>query len=162
MIYSDCFSLSPIRGAYHKPLFLRRQAPRPRTRTGLPPIRRGASLPANPCSFVDGHHALGHEPAFLQSGVVLHSPQTLVPSSTDTTPPGRPHLHRRWKRLGRFLLLPTKKQKGAVALNSAAAPFSWGVFWCISWWNHWKRRLLSKNKNLRPYWEAEIHGKISI
>ena len=39
-----------------KPLLLRRQAPRlwgqrRRRRTG-----RGASLPANPCSFVDGHH----------------------------------------------------------------------------------------------------------
>ena len=57
-------------------------------RTGLPPIRRGASLPANPCSFVNRHHAPGHEPAFLQFGVVLLSPQTLVPSSTGTTPLG--------------------------------------------------------------------------
>ena len=71
-----------------KPLFLRRRAPRPRVRTGFPPIRRGASLPANPCSFVDGHHAPRHEPAFLQFGVVLLSPQTLVLSSTGTTPPG--------------------------------------------------------------------------
>ena len=94
-----------------KPLFLRRRAPRPRARTGLPPIRRGASLPANPCSVVDGHHAPGPEPAFLQSGVVLHSLQALVPSSTGTTPPGRPHLHRRWKRLGRFLLPPPKSKR---------------------------------------------------
>ena len=71
-----------------KPLFLRQQAPRPRVRTGFPPIRRGASLPANPCSFVDGHHAPRHEPAFLQFSVVLLSPQALVPSSTSTTPPG--------------------------------------------------------------------------
>ena len=81
-----------------KPLFPRQQAPRPRVRTGFPPIRRGASPLASPCSFVDGHHALGPEPAFLQSGVVLLSPQTLVPSSTDTTPPGpnRPSSNPAW------------------------------------------------------------------
>ena len=71
-----------------KPLFLRRRAPRPQARTGLPPIRRGASIPANPCSFVDGHHAPRHEPSFLRFGVVLLSPQALVLSSTGTTPPG--------------------------------------------------------------------------
>ena len=98
MIYSDCFSLSPIRGAYHKPLFFRRRAPRPRALTGFPPIRRGASPPANPCSFVDEHHAPGPESAFLQSGVVLHLPQTLVPSSTSTTPPdpNRPSSNPAW------------------------------------------------------------------
>ena len=77
-----------------KPLFLRRRAPRPQARTGLPPIRRGASLPANPCPFVDGHHAPRHEPVFHQSGVVLLSPQTLVPSSTGTTPQARTDLPR--------------------------------------------------------------------
>ena len=82
-----------------KPLFLRQQAPRPRARTGLPPIRRGASLPANPCSFVDEHHAPRLKCGFLRSGVVLLSPQILVLSSTSTTPPGtnrpspgQPHL----------------------------------------------------------------------
>ena len=81
-----------------KPLSFRRRAPRPRARTRVPPARRGASLPANPCSFVDGHHAPGSEPAFLQSGVVLLSPQTLVPSSTGTTPPGtnRPSSNSAW------------------------------------------------------------------
>ena len=99
-----------------KPLFLRRRAPRHQVQTRIPPARRGASLPANPCSFVDGHHALGHEPAFHQSGVVLLSPQTLVPSSMSTTPPGTnrpssgPAALRCWKRHRRFLLLPTKKQ----------------------------------------------------
>ena len=81
-----------------KPLFLRPRAPRPQARTGLPPARRGASLPANPCSFVHGHHAPGHEPSFLRLGVVLLSPQTLVPSSTGTTPPGtnRPSSDSAW------------------------------------------------------------------
>ena len=81
-----------------KPLFLRRRAPRPRVRTGFPPIRRGASLSANPCSFVDEHHPPGSEPAFLQYGVVLLSPQTLVPSSTGTTPlgPNRPSSNPAW------------------------------------------------------------------
>ena len=71
-----------------KSLFFRRRAPRPQARTDLPPTRRGASLPANPCSFVDGHHALRLKREFLRSGVVLPSPQILVPSSTGTTPPG--------------------------------------------------------------------------
>ena len=81
-----------------KPLSLRRRAPRPQARTVLPPIRRGTSLPVNPCSFVNRHHAPRLEPAFLRSGVVLLSPQTLVPSSTGTTPPGtsRPSSNPAW------------------------------------------------------------------
>ena len=82
-----------------KPLFLRRRAPRPQARTRVPPARRGASLSANPCSFVDGHHTPRLEREFRRLGVVLLFPQALVPSSTGTTPPGtnrpspgRPHL----------------------------------------------------------------------
>ena len=82
-----------------KPLSLRRRAPRPQAQTRVPPARRGASLPANPCLFVDEHHASRLKREFLRSGVVLPSPQTLVPSSTGTTTsgtnrpsPGRPHL----------------------------------------------------------------------
>ena len=71
-----------------KPLFLRHRAPRPRARTGLPLFRRGASLPASPYFFVDRHHAPGLEPAFRCPGVVLPPPQSLVPSSTGTTPRG--------------------------------------------------------------------------
>ena len=71
-----------------KPLFFRRRAPRPQARTDLPPTRRGASLPANPCSFVDEHHAHGLKREFLRLGVVLLSPQALVLSSTGTTPSG--------------------------------------------------------------------------
>ena len=81
-----------------KTLFLRRRAPRPRAQTRVPPARRGASLPANPCPFVDRHHAPQHELSFHRLGVVLHSPQTLVPSSTGTTPPGtnRPSIGSAW------------------------------------------------------------------
>ena len=82
-----------------KSLFLRRRAPRPQARTRVPPARRGASLPANPCPFVGGHHAPRSKREFRRLGVVLLSPQALVPSSTGTTPsgtnrpsPGRPHL----------------------------------------------------------------------
>ena len=71
-----------------KPLSLRRRAPHPQAQTRIPPVRRGASLPANPCSFVHGHHAPRHERESHRLGVVLLSPQTLVPSSTSTTPSG--------------------------------------------------------------------------
>ena len=71
-----------------KPLFLRRRAPRPQAQTRVPPARRGASLPANPCSFVDGHHAHGLKREFRRLGVVLLSPQALVLSSMSTTPSG--------------------------------------------------------------------------
>ncbi len=46
-----------------KPLFLRRQAPRRMGESEHWTGRRGASPPANPCSFVDEHHA----PDFLQA-----------------------------------------------------------------------------------------------
>ncbi len=68
-----------------KPLFLRRQTPRlpgsrRRRRTG-----RGASLPANPCSFVVKHHVFRAQGAAGVPDVVLRSPQNLVPSSSSTT-----------------------------------------------------------------------------
>ncbi len=68
-----------------KPLLFRRRAPRlwgqrRRRRAG-----RGASFPANPCSFVDGHHVFGTKGAAGEPDVVLHSPQTLALSSTGTT-----------------------------------------------------------------------------
>ncbi len=68
-----------------KALIFRRQAPRlwrprRRRRTG-----RGASLPANPCSFVVKHHVFGAQGAAGVPNVVLHSPQSLVLSSSSTT-----------------------------------------------------------------------------
>ena len=81
-----------------KTLLFRRRAPRlwdqrRRRRTG-----RGASLPANPCSFVDEHHAFGAGWASDRRNVVLHSPQALALSSTGTTPlgPKAPPANRTW------------------------------------------------------------------
>ena len=48
--------------------------------------RRGASHPANPCSFVRKHHAPEAKRSAGATGVVPHPPQTLVPSSGNTTP----------------------------------------------------------------------------
>ena len=81
-----------------KTLLFRQRAPhlwdqRRRRRAG-----RGASLPANPCSFVDGHHVFGTKGAAGEPDVVLHSPQTLALSSTSTTSlgPKAPPASRTW------------------------------------------------------------------
>ena len=81
-----------------KPLFFRPQAPRlsgpkRRRRTG-----RGASLPANPCSFVHKHHVSRTQSAGGVPDVVPHSPQALVLSSTSTTSlgPKAPAAYRTW------------------------------------------------------------------
>ena len=66
-------------------LFFRRRAPRLWNKIGLRPVGRGASLPATPCSSVDGHHAFGAKSDFGRLGVVLRSPQCLVLSSPGTT-----------------------------------------------------------------------------
>lgn len=81
-----------------KPLFLRRRAPRPLARSAFRIGRRGASLPANPCSSVAGHHISRAGRTFSGSGVVLHSPQTLVSSSSSTTSlgPNRPSASSAW------------------------------------------------------------------
>ena len=94
-----------------KPLFFRRRAPRPQAQTRVPPARRGASLLANPCPFVGGHHAPRHEPSFHQSGVVLLSPQILVLSSTGTTPLGsnRPSSGSAWCFTSRKPLFPRRQ-----------------------------------------------------
>ena len=52
---------------------------------GLRPDRRGASLPAKPCSFVVEHHVFRAQGAAGVPDVVLRSPQNLVPSSSNTT-----------------------------------------------------------------------------
>ena len=57
----------------------------PRGRMGFRRHGRGASPPANPCFFVEGHHVTGPDWAFGGSGVVLHCPLALVSSSWDTT-----------------------------------------------------------------------------
>ncbi len=82
---------SPARSAWcltaRKPLFLRPEAPRPQPKQLRRRGRRGASPPANPCSFVRKHHAPGPNSSADGAGVVPHRPQTLVPSSGSTTPP---------------------------------------------------------------------------
>ena len=69
-----------------KPLFLRRGAPRHWPWSSLRMSRRGASPPASPCFFVEGHHAIGPDRAFGRAGVMLHCPLSLVSSSPGTTP----------------------------------------------------------------------------
>ena len=63
---------------------------------GLRQVGRGALLPANPCSFVVGHHVFGGGWAFGKLGVVLRSPLTLVPSSRGTTSLGSDGSPARW------------------------------------------------------------------
>ena len=57
---------------------------------------RGALLPASPCSFVAGHHVFGVGWVSGKLGVVLYSPQTLVPSSWGTTSLGSDGLTAGW------------------------------------------------------------------
>ena len=69
-----------------KTLFLRPEAPRPQPKQLRRRGRRGASSPANPCSFVRRHHVPESKRSAGAIGVVPHSPQSLVPSSGSTTP----------------------------------------------------------------------------
>ena len=80
------------------PLFLRRRAPRLSGPAGLRRAGRGASLPASPYSFVRGHHVLETQRAFGSADVVLHSQQSLIPSSPGTTSlgPSGPPASRTW------------------------------------------------------------------
>ena len=61
---------------------------------------RGAPLPANPCSFVAGHHVFGGGWASGKLSVVLRSPRTLVPPSRGTTSLGSDGLTARRGRMG--------------------------------------------------------------
>ena len=81
-----------------KPLFLRQRAPRRSGPAGLRRAGRGASLPASLYSFVNGHHVSRAQRASDEPDVVLHRPQTLIPSSTGTTSlgPSGPSANRTW------------------------------------------------------------------
>ena len=68
-----------------KTLLFRQRAPRLWDQRRRRRAGRGASPPANPCSFVDGHHVFGVKGAAGEPDVVLHSPQNLALSSTGTT-----------------------------------------------------------------------------
>ena len=70
----------------------------PAGRTGRRRHGRGASLPASPYSFVNGHHVSRGQRAFDEPDVVLHSPQSLIfssPSTTSTRSSG-PSANRTW------------------------------------------------------------------
>ena len=105
MIYSDCFSLSPIRGAYQEQGFAGREAPR---RIGGRPVRawgRGARRRRNKGLRGEKHHAEPAELAFVPEGVVPVDERTRVCGERSTTPS-------RWKAgssLGAWCLL-TKEQ----------------------------------------------------
>ena len=118
--------------APRKALFLRRRAPR------LPGPRRrcwggrGASLPANPYSFVVEHHVrikgAGNDP-----DVVRRSPQTLIPSSPGTTSSGSkaPAAGRAAPRYETTCIGPPRRRTGAGCSlyynysNSKAPVYSW-------------------------------------
>ena len=74
--------------APRKPLFLRRRAPRLPNQRRRQQAGRGASLPANPYSFVAEHHVFQIKGAGGGPDVVRRSPQTLIPSSPGTTSSG--------------------------------------------------------------------------
>ena len=71
-----------------KALILRCGAPRRRARSGIRRLRRGASPPSKPWSFVSGHHVVGAGRAFGGLDVVPHPRQSLDLSSRGTTSPG--------------------------------------------------------------------------
>ena len=71
-----------------KPLFLRTEAPRLSAKGPPTAMGRGASPPANPCSFVRKHHVCRSGWAFGGWDVVPHRPQSLIPSSGRTTSSG--------------------------------------------------------------------------
>ena len=74
--------------APRKPLFLRRRAPRLPGPWRRQRVGRGAPLPANPCSFIAGHHVFRVKGTGNRPDVVRRSPQTLIPSSPSTTSSG--------------------------------------------------------------------------
>ena len=73
--------------APRNPLFLRPEAPRRQVRMSLCRHGRGAPSPAIPCSFVRKHHVPRSGWASADMDVVLHSPQSLIPSSRGATSP---------------------------------------------------------------------------
>ncbi len=81
-----------------KSLLLRPEAPRLSAGPSLRRPGRGASLPANPYSFVRKHHAYRPVRASGDPDVVLHRPQSLISSFGSTTSIGRaePPATRAW------------------------------------------------------------------
>ena len=110
-----------------KALFLRPEAPRHSGRLGLQRLGRGASPPAKPCFFVRRHHATQAEWAFSGWGVVLHLPQSLVPSSGGTTPlgPNGPSAVGTWCFTSRQSLVPSSGSTTPLGPNRSSAIGTW-------------------------------------
>ena len=68
-----------------KALFLRPETPRHLVRLSLRRLGRGTSPSAKPYSSVRRHHVYRPGRASGDPGVVLHRPQSLIPSSGSTT-----------------------------------------------------------------------------
>ena len=105
-----------------KTLFLRPEAPRPQPKQLRRRGRRGASSPANPCSFVRRHHVPESKRSAGAIGVVPHSPQSLVPSSGSTTPSGQitgvvPHPP--------LTLVPSSGGTTSLSQNAPPARLAW-------------------------------------
>ena len=109
-----------------KPLFLRPEAPRLLVRMGLRRLGRGISPPANPCSFVRKHHVCQSGWAAGCWDVVLHHPQTLVPSSGDTTSSGPDGM--RWETARPFPFLSTHKERNSADREARCCSFIIHIF----------------------------------
>ena len=104
-----------------KPLFLRTEAPRLSVRMSLRRRRRGASLPAKPCSFVRRHHVCRSGWAFGGWDVVLHRPQTLIPSYGSTTSVGSDGM--RWETARPFPFLSPHKERNSAGRKARCCSF---------------------------------------
>ena len=107
-----------------KALFFRQRAPRLSGPAGLRRTGRGASLPAIPYFFVAEHHVHEIQRTFGEPDVVLHSPQSLILSSTSTTSPGHkePVPRRTWCFTARkplFLRQRAPRLRGPAGLRRA-------------------------------------------
>ena len=107
-------------------LFLRPEAPRLSVRRALRRRRRGASLPANPCSFVRRHHVCRSGWAFGGWDVVLHRPQTLIPSSGSTTSVGLDGM--KWETARPFPFLSTHKERNSAGREARCCSFIIHIF----------------------------------
>ena len=109
-----------------KPLFLRPEAPRLSALGPPAAMGRGTSPPANPYSFVRRHHVYRSGWAFGGWDVVLHCPQTLIPSSGSTTsvsPDGM-----RWETARPFPFLSTHKERNSAGREARCCSFIIHIF----------------------------------
>ena len=106
-----------------KALFLRPEAPRLSAGPSLRRPGRGASPSAKPYSFVRKHHVYRPGRAAGDPDVVLHHPQSLIPSSGSTTPIGRaePPATRMWCLIPRKALCLRPEAPRLLARPSGAS-----------------------------------------